>query len=113
MSAQVGQADPRARLSTLARLVRMAFANAADGSMATTSICSRHAAGAGGEPRTDPGVAAAIDDAEDPAGVQINDRGHPRLVPAPPPGGQPEVADPTEAMLIDPDAAHPPSCRRR
>ena len=87
MSAQVGQADPRARLSTLARLVRMAFANAADGSMATTSICSRHAAGAGGEPRTDPGVAAAIDDAEDPAGVQISDRGHPRLVPAPRPAG--------------------------
>ena len=48
----------------------------------------------------------AVDDPEDAAGVQVDDRRHPRLLPAPLAGGQPKVAVSAEAVLIDPDAAH-------
>jgi len=55
--------------------------------------------GAGRKPGPDPGVTAAIEHAEDAAGVQVADRGNPRFVPAPPTGGQPEVTDSAEAVL--------------
>ena len=61
---------------------RSALRNAAEGSIATISIRSRHCLSAARANPDGPGV-PAVDDAEDLPGGQVDQRRHPRLEPSP------------------------------
>ena len=61
---------------------------------------------AGREPSADAGGVPAVDDAEDAAGVGVDDGGHPRLEPPPCAGGVSVEPDGTVAVLVDAEPPH-------
>ena len=85
----------------------IAFLNAADGSIATTSMRARQAGLRVGQPAADRGGVTAVHDAEDLAAVGVHDGRHPRLHPPPATVLVTEPAHPAVAVLIDPEPAHP------